>query len=145
MKHPTTQLPRPCPSWFACFFLLVGGCQPQPPAAPHAGKADLLPVEAYPRIVVERDLRKFLIFGDPVLEVASETRPMSVTVPVRTNSDRQAAYVQYQYFFVDADGRTLSESGWRFQHLPPRWRRDLTATALDTNAVDFRLEVILAR
>lgn len=129
---------------YSCVWLLLalGGCQS---TAPHAGQADLLSTEQYPRIVVARDLHKVLVFSDPIIEVPSESSPMKVTVPVRTKSNRGGAFVQYQYAFIDAHGRTLSSSGWRFQRLPPQWRRDLTAAALNTDAVDFRLEVIAAR
>ena len=129
----------------AGLLVALGGCAARQAALPHPGEADLLSQEAYPRIVVERGLHKLLVFGDAVVETSSELKPMKVSIPVRMKSDRAGANVQYQYFFVDAHGRTVSESGWRFERLPPRWQRDLTAASLDTGAVDFRLEVIRAR
>ena len=128
-----------------CLVISPAGCESYHLARPHEGAVDLLPLEAYPRIVVEHGLHKLLVFGDPVVDVASDMRPMKVAVPVRIKSYRAGANLQYQYVFVDEHGRSVSESGWRFERLPPRWRRDLTAAALDTDAVDFRLEVRRSR
>ena len=145
MMNTTSPRLRHAGIWSACLLVALGGCAAQQTALPHPGEADLLSPEAYPRIVVERGLHKMLVFGDAVVETSSELQPMKVSVPVRIKSDRAGANVQYQYFFVDAHGRTVSESGWRFERLPPRWLRDFTAASLDTSAVDFRLEVIRAR
>ncbi len=125
-----------------CFVAWMSGCQGD---GPHAGRPDPLPLENYPHIAVERGLHQMLVFDDPVMEGPTESSPMRVTAPVRFDRDEGGAYIQYQFTFVDAHGRTVSESGWRFERLPPQWRRELSAAALDTNAVDFRLEVIRGR
>jgi hypothetical protein len=51
--------------------------------------------------------------------------------------------VQYRYLFMDAQGRPVerNEVGWKYQVLPPGVERFLEGNALDTTAVNWRLEI----
>ncbi len=123
--------------------LAAAGCDDV--KAPPAGQGDLLPAENYPRIVALDTLSQHLRFETPVVERATDTRPMRLAVPVRSIEDRYPVAIQYRFEFYDASGRRLSDSGWRYEELTPRVQTQLTAGAMRTGASDWRLIVRSAR
>ncbi len=134
-------------SYMAVGALMLGvlGCQQDFVKAPYGGRQDLLPIRGYPNIAVEGSLFETLVFSEPNVEVASPDTPMSVMVPVRSIHDDYGVNIQYQFTFFDDTTRPVSNTGWRFGHLPPRMQRWLEANGLDDKAVQYRLEVRSAR
>ncbi len=129
---------------FVLFLTLAAGCTtPDPVMAPDAGQGDLLPIEDYPQIVVTSGLAPYLAFGRGVFVNAPES-PMSVQIPIRV-LDELAVNIQYEFKFFDKNGRVLPGGIMRYERLPAKVQRFLTASALDTDAVDFRLTVRPAR
>lgn len=130
---------------FTLAAAFLAGCQSDPVMAPDAGQGDLLPMEDYPQIVVTSGLAPFLGFNRPNVQ-AGPDKPMSVSVPVRVLTEDKAVSVQYRFRFFDRAGRVLQpEMGFQYKRLPARVQEFLDGAALDTNAVDFRLEVRPAR
>lgn len=130
-------------SLFLSITFTIAGCG-DPYRAPPAGMHDPLPLEAYPRITALEGLSPWLLFEEPIVDASTADRPLRVTVPVRLGYDRPRD-VQYAYQFFDANGRLLVERQWRFVHLEPRTVFHFEGSALETSAVDWRLEVRPAR
>jgi len=115
--------------------------------APDIVRQDPLPQGAYPQQVVLEGLNRGIVSGDPVVRGPSDSMPMTVTVPLRSVADK-TLHVQYQFEFLDANGlpvRGTPTSGWRFVTVEPRTQVFAVANALDTDAVDWRLQVRPAR
>lgn len=118
--------------------------------APHGPGVDLLPASQYPKIAAEgKPLSRALRFGAPVVTPSTPSKPMQVTVPIRSLDDEKALNVQYRFEFFDAAGRPLGDDGgrgnWRYVRLDPRIQVFLSDAALDTAAVDWRLTLQPAR
>src|SRR5690606_3197808 len=64
--------------------------------APDAGRADPTMLENYPQIVVLDDLGDYVVFAAP--NVRAGDQPMSVSVPIRLQSDREVN-LQYRFEF----------------------------------------------
>lgn len=137
----------------ACLFAALSalgtmgltGCE-DPVKAPPEGYGDLLARDNYPRIVALEGLSEALRFGPPIVDASTDAAPMKVTVPVRSVEDKYPLNVQYRFEFLDSGRRPLSETaGWKFLHLEPRVEAFMTGSALQTSAVDWRLEVRPAR
>jgi uncharacterized protein YcfL len=125
-----------------CAALLVG-CDPV--KAPHAGRPDQLPDGTYPRIVTTEKLRKWIVFGERIVDPATTDKPMRVTQAAR-NIEDYAISVQYRFEFFDAAGRPLkSNLGWRYVRMPSRQEVFFEGAALETAAADWRLSVRPAR
>ena len=119
--------------------LLLTGCY-DPVKAPDPGLRDPLVIQAYPKITVDRGLSRFLGFSDPIVE-ATPDKPLNVTVPVRLLED-YAVNVQYRFIFVDNKGRPIQpEMGFQYIRMPARVQVFFKGAALDTNAVDWFLQV----
>lgn len=129
----------------ACLLLIgLAGCQNDPVKAPFPGQPDLLPAHAYPQIVVTDGLDEVLGFGRPNVQ-AGPDQPMSVTIPVRVMDD-YAYNTQYRFEFFGRDGRELQpKMDWKYERLPARVQVFMRGAALDTGAVDWRLQVRSAR
>ena len=125
----------------ALLTALLAACTPNPATPPPAGMADMLPSRDYPQIVATSGLQPFLAFDRPNVQVAPD-RPMSVVTGVR-NLDPLAVRVQYRYLFFDRTGRPISPTmDFQYVRLPGSGVQTfLEGKALDTNAVEWRLEV----
>lgn len=118
---------------------LVGGVQGCASTAPPPARVD--PAGGgYPQITVEPQLQQWIVVDRPTVQMGEV---MKVTVPVRMDTNRSPEIaIQYQFTFVDANNVPLpTQSGWQMVTLPSRMRRELQGTALDRNAVDWRLEI----
>ena len=140
------QLKTECALILLAMIGLVGlpGCN-DPVKAPPAGRGDLVLPENYPRIIATQGLDKFLAFSRPVITPTSPNQPMSVSAPVRSLHDRNELNIQYRYEWMDQRGQVLSDSGWRFAKLAPRVQTQLSGSARDVGATDWRLHVRSAR
>ncbi|MEX0886357.1 MAG: DUF1425 domain-containing protein [Phycisphaeraceae bacterium] len=94
----------------------------------------------YPRHVAIAGLDHALVVEEPIVDASTATRPMSVTVPVRSVVDEPLS-LQYRFRFLDERGRDLHDSGWRLERLEPRLQANLEANARQTAAADWRLEI----
>src|SRR5699024_6543989 len=95
---------------------------------------------AYPKIEARGDLEKKIYYGKPVVEHAAG-RPLHVSVPVRSTR-QDAIEAQYRFVFFAQDGRALTpEMDWRYIRLPARSQVFLQGTALNKEAVDWRLQI----
>lgn len=133
-------------AWIAIALIgfMAAGCDHV--KAPPAGPGDLLPAEAYPQIVASEGTSLALRFSRPIVDPSTPERPMHVTVPVRSIEDDYPLNVQYQFQFLDGQGRPLGNSNsWRFMNLRPREQHFLEGRALDPAAADWRLIVRSAR
>ena len=119
------------------------GCADQV-KAPHAMRTDPLGA-AYPQHVAMEGLHKALVVDRPIVDPSTETRPMQVTVPVRSVVE-EPIHVQYRFEFRDDRGRPLrSNTGWRFATIAPRTRAYFESNALETAASDWGLTIQPAR
>ncbi len=108
--------------------------------APGAAEPDPLPASAYPQIAALGGLDGYLAYDKPVVNRPAD-RPMNVSVPIRLKSDA-GLKTQYRFIFFDQNGRPLEpDPTWQFTFLPARAQAFLEGSALDTDAVDWRLEV----
>lgn len=99
----------------------------------------------YPHNVAIDGLHEVLVVEDAIVDESTSTRPMRVSVPVRSVSDRRVT-VQYRFLFFDESGRELRyDSGWRRETIEPGLQRQFDATALQTAAADWRMEIRRAR
>ena len=81
---------------------------------------------------------------DHLVDQPTDTRPLRVQVPVRSLSDSPFA-VQYQWTWLDRDGRFIRTSGWMDAMMEPRQQVLMTGNALDGKAERWRLEIRSAR
>jgi len=117
---------------------LLLGCQPGKP--PAAAKPDPVAPVSYPKIATEGNLGNFIYYAKPIARV-QDGGLMKVTVPLRL-ADDQPVNAQYRFTFLDADGAPAgTPMDWRFLVLPPRLQVFMQATATETTAEDWRLEV----
>ena len=126
----------------ALLAVVLSGCDTTPPV----GKADPIAPGTYPQTVVIDGLVSGVVFGDPIVTVGTDKVPMHVTLPIRSIVD-DPINIQYKVEFFDAAKRPLTNTnqGYRFMNLAPRVEQFMEATALDTNAVDYRVLVRSAR
>lgn len=125
--------------------LAVAGCNDPQKKTPGM-REDPQASAAYPVVSVEAGLKRYLGVDSErvVVDPADESRPMKVTVPVRSLADNQMS-VQYEFTWFDEAGRELGRSGWQFLALEPRVQRSFSANSLTTRAKGWRLEVRSAR
>jgi hypothetical protein len=124
-------------------LVLMAGCDDVHP--PRAIPADKVPPGAYPRnVAVEPFLENELVVGPSIVTDGTADRPMMVKQPMR-NVREWPLEIQYQFVFLDKTGSPLPGSGWRNLTLESRIERFLEGAALDTNAVDWRLNVRAAK
>lgn len=122
----------------------VVGCDPQ--RVPPGARRDPLPAGGYPVITVEAGLQPFIGVDDANVKVTegSIERPMTVSVPIRSLADNQAA-IQYEFTWFDKEGRELRRGGWKFTALEPRLQKQLQGNAMDSQSAGWRLEIRSAR
>lgn len=112
---------------------------------PWASVPDPLPEGAHPHVVLHDNVQNRVSHGNPIITPSDGTTPMRVTVPLRLLHNREH-HIQYRFVFRDERGRTVPpDMGWRFMTLPPRAQTEVEAAALNNEAVDWRLEIRLAR
>ncbi len=116
------------------------GCQTQQ-GAPRSGLGDPWPAPVNdPQItVLSPDLQQWLRFHPARIEL-DPGRPMQVEVPVRNLADRQYL-VSYRITFYDAADVEVSTMSWRLEAIDARQTSRLTAGAMSSEAVNYRLEV----
>ena len=141
MPHPHRTL-----ATVAFCFALAGLAACDNVKAPGSARLDPLQPEQYPRITVLEGLDKGLRFQEPTVVPAEDKRPMSVSVPVRSVVDKYGLNLQYRFQWFDQNNRLLNPGeGWAYKPLIPRAQDFLAGNALDTRAVDWRLQVRPAR
>jgi uncharacterized protein YcfL len=113
--------------------------------APFPAVQDQVGRQHYPRVTVQGDLAGFIAVDEPVIE---KTDILKVTVPVRLLSDPgNPSNIQYRFLYFAESGAPArgAAMNWTFVHLPPRDQRFLVGNSLDTDAVDWRCEIRLAK
>ncbi len=130
----------------ACVCVAMGclaGCQDQqagyPPASPSGDRI----VGGYPQITLAGSLADLLVASRPMVEGPTPQQPMRVVVPIRSIQNAMTR-VQYQFTWLDAQGRPVDTSGWKYEAVPPRMERFFEGSALSTEATDWRLEIKVA-
>jgi uncharacterized protein YcfL len=129
-------------SVFVFSFVLTGCSAIDKP--PHAVKADNVSEAQYPQIATEGNLGNHLSYAKPIVRPPGQApgqTPMRVTVPIRLR-DNKAVNAQYRFTFLGADGGPVGQAmDWRFMVLPPRLQVFMEGSAMDMQAVDWRLEI----
>lgn len=133
-----------CLMMLMSFLCLSAGCQDNV-RAPAAVRSDPL-AGGYPQKVALNDLDHGIVAEEPIVDASTPDRPMRVTVPVRSVVEHPLN-VQYRFTFLDDRGRPIrgETGGWRYVNIAPRVQVAVEASALDTNAADWRLELRPAR
>lgn len=123
--------------------LAVGCSGPRPPAG---AVADPVMQTAYPAITVDGSIQNFVAvdYTKIIADQATEDRPLSVQVPLRSQADNEMT-VQYQFTWFDGQGRQVGETGWRTATLPSRRQMQLQGNAITRSASQWRLDVRSAR
>lgn len=122
-------------------FSVIAGCQPGKP--PAAAKPDPVTPVSYPQIATEGNLGHFLYYAKPIVRMQEGPAAglMHITVPLRLADDKPVN-AQYRFTFLDTDGAPLgTQMDWRFMVLPPRLQVFMEATATESGARDWRLEI----
>ncbi len=120
---------------------LMVGCQTQQ-GAPSSGLGDPWPAPVNdPQItVLSPDLQQWLRFHPARIDL-DPGRPMQVEVPVRNLANRRYL-VNYRITFYDAgDVEVTPTMGWRLEAIGAKQTSRLTAGAMSSEAVNYRLEV----
>jgi hypothetical protein len=123
-------------------LLTLSGCVNNDPyVSPFAPAKDPLTKETYPQITADGDLAGWLVYDKPT--ITHDSGILHVTVPVRTvTTVGEWMKVQYRYIFLDANNVPVkAQPDWQSQTMEPRQQVFLQGNALDTNAVDWRLEI----
>ena len=123
---------------FLVTMVFLAGCRDTVNAPPTARQDPL--GGAYPREVAIEGLDRAIVVEPAIVDESTDSRPMRVTVPVRSVVD-EPLVLQYHFIFRDERGRDLHDSGWRHQRLEPRLQANLEANARQTAAADWRLEI----
>lgn len=126
----------------AASLLILPGCKGQDNIkAPQTIRTDPL-AGAYPQNIALSGLQNAIVIGQPIVDPATADNPMKVSVPLRSVADGTLR-VQYKFIFMDGRGRPVKSNndGWRYQVLAPRAEVFLENNSMDTDAVDWRLEV----
>jgi hypothetical protein len=125
---------------------LLAGCQQAPDVTPPFGYPDPVGAGANdPQIqVLSSDLRPWLGFQTPTV-IRRDGAPLEIQVPVRNLANEQYL-TEYRFVFFDANRQVVQpEMGWVMQPLVAKQTEYLRANALDTQAVDWKLEVRWSR
>ena len=121
-------------------LIAVGCTSTKPPVA----KDDPVPVSAYPQVEAIGEANRYVLVAEPVINGGGNV-PLSVSVPIRTTTTKDLN-VQYKFVFFDAAGNALQpEMTWMPKRLLSRSQAQVSATAIDTTAVDWRLSIRMGR
>jgi len=114
------------------------GCRHENPTA---APAEPVTRANYPHSITIRGLEQVVVAGEPLVEPATEQRPMRVTVPVRNTYDK-TVYTQFLFEFFDAKGQPLRQAAsWQYMGIQPNMQVFMQGFALDTAATDWRLTI----
>lgn len=136
--------PRPLLILCITALAFVAACATSPDPSP--GMPDPFPAPGNnPKIsVLDPNLQRGIGF-QTVTEIPPGAAPLTIQVPVRNLSNYEYI-IDYRFLFQDASGLQLEPvMSWRSVTLLPKQVQVLRANALDTRAVDWRLEVKWAR
>lgn len=123
---------------------MLTGCQTDRSPSPGMGDPYPAPINDPQISVLSPDLRPWLGFH-PAIVVDDGRRPLSVEVPVRNLSERQYL-IDFRILFYDENNSEISPvMGWETAVLEPKQVVRLKRSALDRDAVNYRLEVRWAR
>ncbi len=129
----------------AAAVISLAGCQ-GPNLAPSPGSVDPYPAPYNdPEItVLDAALRPWLGF-QPATTVVDDETPMQVQVPCRNMTDKNYS-IDYRFIFFDRRGMEVKPvMNWRNVTFQERQLIEMTAGAMSTAAVRYRLEVRWAR
>lgn len=113
---------------------------------PGAAGMDPLPGDQYPKVEAAEGLSSYIVVSGVEATPASATAPMNVVVAIRSQTEYQEIEAQYRFFFFDEKNRPLdTQPDWRRVRLPSRSQVFLEGSAMETNAVDWRLQIRPAR
>jgi uncharacterized protein YcfL len=130
-------------SMMATTMMLVA-CQADRSPSPGLGDPYPAPMNDPQITVVSPELRPWLGFH-PAVVIRDGERPMSVEVPVRNLSNRQYL-IDFRILFYDENNSEITPvQGWQMAVLEPKQTVRLKRSALDLDAVNYRLEVRWAR
>lgn len=119
----------------------AAGCTTQRDTSPFAGRRDTVAAPANnPRIVTSSsDLMQSLGFDEPI--VVRRDDLLTVSVPTRNlGSDRYL--LDYRFVWYDKDGMELRPAmGWREVVIEPRDQKRIAANAIDSRAVDWKIQL----
>jgi uncharacterized protein YcfL len=125
----------------ACVAVVSGvvGCAPTP-TGPFTPGGDPIPLAQYPKITAPGELAGYLVVSDTTVEKGAV---MKVTTPVRLmTKPGQWAKVQYRYIFLDVRGLPVREQPeWKPVTMEPQQQVFMSQNSLDSDAVDWRLEI----
>lgn len=126
--------------------LLLGACASDPAKHPGSAQVDPLPGDQYPKIAALDGLSRWIAVSGFEAEPPTATRPIQITTSVRAMTDGQELNVQYRYMYFDNRNSPLNPNpDWQYVRLPSRAQVFLRGSAMDTSAVDWRLEIRPAR
>ncbi|MBX3363605.1 MAG: YcfL family protein [Phycisphaeraceae bacterium] len=122
---------------------LSAGCRRD--IAPPGAYGDPYPDANYPNVVMLDGLQRFVVVsGSPKVE-KPDGGVMRVVVAIR-NTAQQEINAQYKFQFLDSQGRPIGyEPTWRYIRLSSLAQHFVEANAVDSRAVQWRLEVRPAR
>lgn len=110
---------------------------------PKAIRQDKLSIEDYPQITALQGLDRVLVVSDVMKDPGP---PLKVTVAFRDDRDDKERRMQYRFFFFDSTGVPENQNpDWRYIEIPRRAAVYVSGNALDSKAVDWRLELRPAR
>ena len=120
--------------------VVVSGCAGGGAYEPYTPGWDPLPTAKYPNITAEGHIAGYLAANTPTI---TKDPILSISVPVRLMSDKgQWSKVQYRYIFLDSNFAPVrAQPDWQPMTMEPRQQVFMTGNALDTNAVNWRLEI----
>jgi len=137
---PRVSRPAALVALAAIAFAALTGCDTT--KAPYPGSPDAITRATYPDVTVDGSLEGTTAVDYPSITFTPGTadRPASVNVPMRSRADWDQV-VMYQFRWFDAQGRQVGNSQWRKEVLPARRNAQLTANALTSAAIAWRLDV----
>ncbi|HEY7114984.1 MAG TPA: DUF1425 domain-containing protein [Tepidisphaeraceae bacterium] len=124
--------------------IVVMGCENTPPPY-REGRADrYAPPQVQITGLQAEDLRQSTAVDRPQTS-RDPANLLFVTVPVRNTCD-QVLHIQYQYNFLDDQGRPLNENiAWNHKTLEPGATERITFNSTSPKAADFQLNLRYAR
>lgn len=139
----------PSRSMMLCGVLVAAvgcGCAQDPAKTPYAAQPDPIGPNAYPQVVVDGLAAPYVaaVYQRIVVDEPTAERPLAVFVPVRSLHDYRFG-IQYEFKWLDAQGREVGKSGSMYQAMDPRMEQQLKGNAMTLAATQWRLEIRLSR
>jgi uncharacterized protein YcfL len=124
--------------------IAVMGCENNPPPYREGRAERYAPPQVQITGLQAEDLRQSTAIDRPQTS-RDPANLLFVTVPVRNTSD-QVLHIQYQYNFLDDQGRPMSENiAWNRKTLEPGATERITFNSTSPKAADFQLNLRYAR